>query len=129
MNETEKRTEERAERRKWLLDDVSMKSNSLARSVVDAREGHCDGLQILHRINARLELEGFVVLPKPPKAAANHDPVSQLIIDVQSAADALSRAVALARTGTKGISYEDWYLRKVITESLAKVDMQAEPTR
>jgi len=44
MNETEKRTEERAERRKWLLDDVSMKSNSLARSVVDAREGHCDGL-------------------------------------------------------------------------------------
>ena len=127
MNETGKRAEERVERRKWLLDDVSMKSNSLARSVADAREGHCDGIQILHRINDRLELEGFVVLPKPPKAAANHDLVSQLIIDVQSAADALAKAVDLARTGAKGVSYEDWYLRKVITESLSRVDMQAEP--
>ena len=115
------------ERRRWLLDDVSMKSNSLARSVVDAREGHCDGQQILGRVNARLELEGFVVSPKPAKPSSNSDPVSQLIIDVQSAADALARVVALAKTGAKGISYEDWYLRKVITESLSEVGMQAAP--
>ena len=127
MNEIEKRAEERLERRKWLLDDVSMKSNSLACSVVDAREGHCDGIQILHRINARLELEGFEVLLKPPKAVANHDPVFQLIIAVHSAADALVRDVTLARTGVKGISYEDWYLCKVITESLSKVGMQVSP--
>ena len=67
------------------------------------------------------------MLLKPLKAVANHDPVSQLIIDVQSEADALTRAVTFVRTGAKGISYEDWYLCKVITESLSKVGMQVSP--
>lgn len=115
---------ERMERRGWLLDDVSMKTNSLARSVGDAREGHCDSKQILGRINARLELEGFVVSPKSPKPGISNDPVAKLIVDVQSAAEFLAKAVVAAQVGAKGISFEEWHLRKVITEELSKVGMQ-----
>jgi hypothetical protein len=123
----QKAAAERVERRGWLLDDVSVKTNSLARSVGDAREGHCDSKQILGRINARLELEGFTVFPKPPKGSINNDPVAKLIIDVQSAAELLAKAVVAAQVGIKGISFEDWHLRKVITEELSKVGMQAVP--
>jgi len=115
----------REERERMMLDDVAMRTNSLALSIREAKDGHCDKRQILERINSRLE--GYVVSPKPSTADIGHDPVSQLISDVQSAAEILAKAVAVARAGVKGVSYEDWYLCKVIGDELSKVGLREIP--
>lgn len=116
---------ERAEREKMMLDDIAMRTHSLVLSIRDAKDEHCDKRQILERINSRLGLEGYVVSPKSP--TAGHDPVFQLISDVQSAAEILAKVVVAARDGSKGVSYEDWYLCKVIGDELSKVGLREIP--
>jgi hypothetical protein len=52
------------------------------------------------------------------------DPVAKLMLDVEKAAETLARSVNEARLGVRGVSYEDWFLRKKINEALSKVGMQ-----
>ena len=52
------------------------------------------------------------------------DPVAKLVLDVERAALTLARTVNAAREGARGVSYEDWFLRKKINEELSKVGMQ-----
>ena len=52
------------------------------------------------------------------------DPVAKLVVDVERAAESLSRAVGAAREGARGVSYEDWFLIKKINEGLSRVGMQ-----
>ena len=52
------------------------------------------------------------------------DPVAKLVVDVEKSADALARAVKVAREGVRGVSYEDWFIRKKIDEGLSKVGMR-----
>jgi hypothetical protein len=52
------------------------------------------------------------------------DPVAKLMVDVEKAAESLSRAVGAARAGARGVSYEDWFLIKKINEGLFRVRMQ-----
>jgi hypothetical protein len=52
------------------------------------------------------------------------DPVTRLVLDVENASFILAKAVNAAREGVRGVSYEDWFLRKKINESLFKARMQ-----
>jgi hypothetical protein len=52
------------------------------------------------------------------------DPVAKLMVDVETAAESLSRAVGAAREGVRGVSYEDWFLRKKIDENLFKAGLR-----
>jgi len=52
------------------------------------------------------------------------DPVVKLMDDVVKAGEDMARAVRAAREGIRGVSYEDWFIRKKINEGLAGVGMQ-----
>lgn len=52
------------------------------------------------------------------------DPVAKLVVDVEKSAESLARAVKAAREGVRGVSYEDWFIRKKINEVLSKAGMK-----
>jgi len=52
------------------------------------------------------------------------DPVAKLMVDVEKAAEVLAKAVKSAREGVRGVSYEDWFIKKKIDEGLSKVGMR-----
>jgi hypothetical protein len=52
------------------------------------------------------------------------DPVYKLIEDLSRAGESLARAVKAAREGVRGVTYEEWFIRKKIDEELAGVGMQ-----
>ena len=55
------------------------------------------------------------------------DPVAKLMDDVSKSGESMVQAVKAAREGIRGVSYEDWFIRKKINEELAKVGMQVIP--
>lgn len=57
-------------------------------------------------------------------APGDGDPVAKLVVDVEKSAESLTRAVKAAREGVRGVSYEDWFIRKKIDEELSKVGMR-----
>ena len=58
------------------------------------------------------------------KPSPSSDPVFKLIEDLSRAGASLARAVKAAREGVRGVTYEEWFIRKKIDEELAGVGMQ-----
>lgn len=60
-------------------------------------------------------------------SSSTPDPVAKLMDDVSKSGESMAKSVKAAKEGIRGVSYEDWFIRKKINEELAKVGMQVVP--